>query len=841
MSVLISGVLMNPAGVPVSGAEVTFSALTNGPSVLNGFSASVMTDQDGNYAIPLEICDYAISIQSDGYNSVYGSVSINEKSTPATINELLKLAAMEQAVTPAIIVYFREIQADVAVKLVTVQTLSNNATTAARDATTARNEAAQYAQNLSTALAQAQQASTSATASANMATQSANKADSAKNAAEAAAGNAQATLTDVMKKSANGADIADAAQFRNNVGLKNAATHDVQTSATDATAGLVLKIANNGEGPFGLGSRGTILNTTDVVVQLRSAVNGWYRCAVNTVRAPSTGAWTFLVMKWDDNTRCVIAISTVTGQGVQFITIGPSTDSGWMPLWGSNNLSLPLSVSNGGSGKNAGAFANGPNTQTPQALADFLSSVDNYGNNSAGSVSINNDGGSWHSYLSVRHRSGINDGNNYGWLLEDRSMTSAAYDFYIRKRISTGWMEPVALWHSQNLVKQSAANAADGEVLVAGMAGGIGKDRGYLIPNATLLSDFRINGGWYAQGLQQTDAPGSGHVFNIFTNPSRNYGIQLWCDYRNGLGDFRYRTIENNNISSWNGFVTTNSVQTITAEKAFSAGMRDERSTYGRTTSPPPVLLSSIAQLNNMRIGDVLFMNCTGSLAALVPQTSGYFHIYCVGKADNTAGGGSFIACQLGIAHNMFTGSLSGGSSITWRRALYAGYNAVADSGGFWKTASPVISIYSDGSFTTTDEADGVNVERLSEGVYKITGCLGLNADRAWGGDEGGVDVPMCRNKLPRLWVDYGGDDGSSRINADGSIVIRTYHRPHPDAPVFARNEIDGYTDGAPIDIPSDTFISVRVQMPSREELKPQVMHSNVYSGTVSIAGAISQ
>ncbi|GKW35922.1 hypothetical protein PEC730217_47020 [Pectobacterium carotovorum subsp. carotovorum] len=36
MSVLISGVLMNPAGVPVSGAEVTFSALTNGPSVLNG-------------------------------------------------------------------------------------------------------------------------------------------------------------------------------------------------------------------------------------------------------------------------------------------------------------------------------------------------------------------------------------------------------------------------------------------------------------------------------------------------------------------------------------------------------------------------------------------------------------------------------------------------------------------------------------------------------------------------------------------------------------------------------------------------------------------------------------
>ncbi|MBT9430407.1 MULTISPECIES: hypothetical protein [Symbiopectobacterium] len=94
---------------------------------------------------------------------------------------------------------------------------------------------------------------------------------------------------------------------------------------------------------------------------------------------------------------------------------------------------------------------------------------------------------------------------------------------------------------------------------------------------------------------------------------------------------------------------------------------------------------------------------------------------------------------------------------------------------------------------------------------------MGLNADRAWGGDDGGIDVPMCRNKLPRLWVDYGGDEGSAKINPDGSIVIRTYHRPHPDAPAFARNEIEGYANGDPIDIPRDTFISVRVQMPEVE------------------------
>ncbi|MFT8212263.1 MAG: hypothetical protein ACMZI0_19985 [Symbiopectobacterium sp.] len=104
------------------------------------------------------------------------------------------------------------------------------------------------------------------------------------------------------------------------------------------------------------------------------------------------------------------------------------------------------------------------------------------------------------------------------------------------------------------------------------------------------------------------------------------------------------------------------------------------------------------------------------------------------------------------------------------------------------------MKLFLDGTSELTSEAEGITTERLSEGVYRISGCLGLNADRAWGGDE-----------------------GSEKINLDGSIVVRTYHRPHPDAPAFARNEIEGYANGDPIDIPHDTFISVRVQMPEAE------------------------
>lgn len=59
------------------------------------------------------------------------------------------------------------------------------------------------------------------------------------------------------------------------------------------------------------------------------------------------------------------------------------------------------------------------------------------------------------------------------------------------------------------------------------------------------------------------------------------------------------------------------------------------------------------------------------------------------------------------------------------------------------------------------------------------------------------------------IWV-------NSKINKDGSILVKTYHRTHLNAPEFARNDIEGYSDGDPIDIPDGRFISVRVQMPEQ-------------------------
>lgn len=161
------------------------------------------------------------------------------------------------------------------------------------------------------------------------------------------------------------------------------------------------------------------------------------------------------------------------------------------------------------------------------------------------------------------------------------------------------------------------------------------------------------------------------------------------------------------------------------------------------------------------------------------------------------------------------SGSESAGRMVV--RLLWDNNNTVVDGNGFIKQASPVVRIFSDGGYETNDESEGVVVTRIQTDEYLIEGCTGLNADAAWGGIDGGFEIPVDRNKQPRIWLDY-------KVNADGSILVRTFHRVHPSAPTFAQNRIgntdnDGVftetvADGEPVDIPADSFVSVRVEMP---------------------------
>lgn len=141
----------------------------------------------------------------------------------------------------------------------------------------------------------------------------------------------------------------------------------------------------------------------------------------------------------------------------------------------------------------------------------------------------------------------------------------------------------------------------------------------------------------------------------------------------------------------------------------------------------------------------------------------------------------------------------------------------VTDSNGYLKAASPVIRLKGDGSVEFNDEAEGVTAKRISTGMYRVHGVMGFNADPLWGGINGGVTVPVDINNQPLIWVDFS-------VENNGDILLRTYHRTHPDAPEFARNLVglendegtftESVKDGEPADIPDGRWVDLRIQMP---------------------------
>lgn len=186
-------------------------------------------------------------------------------------------------------------------------------------------------------------------------------------------------------------------------------------------------------------------------------------------------------------------------------------------------------------------------------------------------------------------------------------------------------------------------------------------------------------------------------------------------------------------------------------------------------------------------------------------------------------GGGSDTnrrALQVGYSYGS-SGSDNGKVSMrmwtgaAWKNwvPFWTGANTTVDSNGFIKKASPIVKLFRDGACELNGESQGVTTERLSDGVYRVSGTLGFNADAEWGGSDGGIEVPLDRNKQPLIWVDY-------EVEPTGDLLIKTYHRTHPTAPAFARNEVLGYDEGMPIDIPEGRWVDLRVEMPAGEELE---------------------
>ncbi|EMT6578392.1 hypothetical protein WMR74_004492, partial [Providencia rettgeri] len=153
------------------------------------------------------------------------------------------------------------------------------------------------------------------------------------------------------------------------------------------------------------------------------------------------------------------------------------------------------------------------------------------------------------------------------------------------------------------------------------------------------------------------------------------------------------------------------------------------------------------------------------------------------------------------------------------RYDIYNTSNTTKDAQGNLRAASPIVKVFAD-HIETNDESEGVTLEKLGVGRYKLKGVLGMNSDASWGGFNGGIVIPKGINGLELVWADY-------KVLADGDIILETHYRKHSDLPppvVLNRliaypefmdengNELESYT---PCDIPNGHWIDIRVQMPS--------------------------
>jgi len=147
--------------------------------------------------------------------------------------------------------------------------------------------------------------------------------------------------------------------------------------------------------------------------------------------------------------------------------------------------------------------------------------------------------------------------------------------------------------------------------------------------------------------------------------------------------------------------------------------------------------------------------------------------------------------------------------------ALWGSSNTTTDANGFIKRASPVIRVFNGevlpadylmsgferaGQCMANTEAEGVAAKRLEEGVYEVTGCLGL-ATEGWG-----VEVPQNNNGYRQIYV--------QTEYESGVLTLKTYHRVNADAPKFLQNTVKDKVDGDPIDIPSGRWVDLRLSMP---------------------------
>ncbi|HDV9287575.1 TPA: phage tail protein [Enterobacter hormaechei subsp. steigerwaltii] len=209
------------------------------------------------------------------------------------------------------------------------------------------------------------------------------------------------------------------------------------------------------------------------------------------------------------------------------------------------------------------------------------------------------------------------------------------------------------------------------------------------------------------------------------------------------------------------------------------------------------------------------------------------------GWQDGTGGG--YTSWQLastsqGLKYRQGNGTIQGNANVGFSttHTIYSTQNTTKASDGTLKAASPIARIVKSqednqrtdvdevgftwcGCGTANAEAEGIKISRLDVGVYVLIGSAGL-ASEGWQ-----LLPPMDPAGMGELGI------VEAEQTESGGLTIRLFKRKY----ILSEEGEIVKTKGAPIDVPANSWIDVRLDMPEDSIWKTKVLEA-------SIAGADS-
>ncbi|MVW20226.1 hypothetical protein GP664_17390, partial [Escherichia coli] len=111
MSVVISGALIDGAGIPMSGCHIILKSRVNTSEVVMRTVADVVTGNNGEYSFEAQVGKYCVYLKQDWRDEYcVGDIAVYDDSRPGTLNDFLT-ALDESDLKPDVVKRFEELVA----------------------------------------------------------------------------------------------------------------------------------------------------------------------------------------------------------------------------------------------------------------------------------------------------------------------------------------------------------------------------------------------------------------------------------------------------------------------------------------------------------------------------------------------------------------------------------------------------------------------------------------------------------------------------------------------------------------------------------------------------------